>query len=99
MKPVTHPPDVLLRAYGDLVNQAFLFLRGYSHGNEIDRSELHDLGDAMHNVAGIIMDYGEWTDDEKYRELYLRPFDAKWGTKSIRLEDFLESRIRVHSSR
>jgi hypothetical protein len=50
----------------------------------------------MHNIAGIMTNYGGRPDDERYRELYLRPFDAKWGTRSIALEQFLESRLRVH---
>src|SRR6266700_1088726 len=96
MKPIVHPPDAVLRAYGDLINQVFLFLRVRSHNKDLNHEELFDLADAMHNIAGIIMDYGAWTDDEKYRELYLRPFDAKWGKNSIRLEQFLESRLREH---
>ncbi|HMF18403.1 MAG TPA: hypothetical protein VKE98_14430 [Gemmataceae bacterium] len=94
MKPVVHPPDAILRAYGDLINQVFLFLRASSH--HIDHAELFDLADAMHNVATIVMDYGAWTDDKKYREYYLRPFDAKWGKTSIQLEQYLESRLQEH---
>lgn len=95
MKPVVHPPDALLRAYGDLINEVYLFLRSRSR-NDIGDEELFDLADAMHNIAGIVMDYGEWTDDENYRELYLRPFDKKWGKSSIQLERFLESRLQEH---
>ena len=51
MKPVSHPPDALLRAYADLLDQVFLFLRGRSHGNAFDRIELFDLADAMHNIS------------------------------------------------
>ena len=96
MKPVVHPPDVVLRSCGDLINQVFLFLRNYSHDKHLNCEELFDLADAMHNIAEIITDYGAWTDDEKYRKLYLRPFDAKWGSKSIGLERFLESRLQEH---
>ena len=96
MKPVIHPPDALLRAYADLLNQVFLFLRGRSHDKALDQEELFDLADALHNIGGILADYGAWTDDEKYRRLYLRPFDRKWGRKSLRLEEFLQSRLDEH---
>lgn len=96
MKPVIHPPDAILRAYADLLNQAFLFLRGRSHGKTLDQEELFDLADALHNIGGIFVDYGAWTDDEKYRRLYLRPFDRKWENKSIRLEEFLQTRLDEH---
>jgi hypothetical protein len=93
VKPINHPPDAVLRAYCDLITQVFLVLRIRSHDKEFNREELFDLADAMHNISGIIADYGSWTDDEKYRRLYLRPFDAKWGNNSICLEQFIESRL------
>jgi hypothetical protein len=96
MKPVTHPPDTVLRAYGDLIRQVFLFLRARAHDPEFDREELFDLADAMHNIAGVLIDYGAWTDDAKYRKLYLRPFDAKWEKRSIELEEFLEARLQEY---
>src|SRR5262245_55540902 len=76
MKPAVHPPDAVLRAYADLLNQVFLFLRSRSHS--LDQEELFDLADALHNIGGILADYGAWTDDENYRRLYLRPFDRRW---------------------
>jgi hypothetical protein len=97
MKPVVHPPDAVLRAYADLLNQVFLFLRGRSHDTALDQKEILDLADALHNIGGILADYGAWTDDEMYRRLYLRPFDRKWGNKSLRLEEFLQSRLDEHS--
>ena len=96
MKPVVHPPDAVLRAYADLLNQVFLFLRGHSHNKALDQEDLFDLADALHNIGGILANYGAWTDDEKYRELYLRPFDRKWENKSIRLEECLQSRLDEH---
>lgn len=95
MKPVVHPPDAILRAYGDLVNQVFVFLRSRSHRG-LCEEEIFDLADAMHNIGDLMTSYGWWTDDEKYRELYLRPFDKKWEKSSIRLEEFLESRLQVY---
>jgi hypothetical protein len=97
MKPVVHPPDAVLRAYADLLNQVFLFLRGRSHDKALDQEELFDLAETLHNIGGILADYGAWTDDEKYRRLYLRPFDKKWGSESLRLEEFLQSRLVEHS--
>jgi hypothetical protein len=60
---------------------------------KLDQEELFDLADALHNIGGILADYGAWTADEKYRQLYLRPFDRKWGNESLRLEAFLQSRL------
>ena len=97
MKPIIHPPDAILRAYGDLTTQVFVYLRNRSHNNGVSPEELFDLADAMHNVAAIVTDYGVWTDDERYREWYLRPFDQKWGAKSIRLEECLETLLHEHS--
>jgi hypothetical protein len=77
-------------------DQIFLSLRGRSHDKALDQEELFDLADALHNIGGILVDYGTWTDDEKYRRLYLRPFDRKWVTKSLRLEAFLPSRLDEH---
>src|SRR5262249_29098269 len=99
MKSVVHPPDAALRADAGLLHQVFLFLRGRSHDKALDQEELFDLADALHNIGGIVADYGAWTDDETYRRLYLRPFDQKWGNKSLRLEEFLQSRLDEHSKK
>jgi hypothetical protein len=88
----------VLRAYADLLNQVFLFLRGRSHHKALGQEELFDLADALHNIAGILVDYGACTDDEKYRRLYLRPFDRKWENKSIRLEEFLQFKLDENST-
>jgi hypothetical protein len=77
MKPLRHPPDAILRAYADLLNQVFLFLRCRSEDKTIDQQELFDLADALHNIGSLVVDYGSWTDDERYRRPYLRPFDEK----------------------
>ena len=99
MKPVVHPPDAILRAYADLLNQVFLFLRSRSHNWALDQEEVFDLADAMHNIGGILADYGAWTDAEKYRRLCLRHFDQKWGDKSFRLGEFPQSRLDEHSKK
>jgi hypothetical protein len=82
MKPV-RPPDTVLRAYADLLNQVFLFTRGRSHDKALDNDELFDLADAMHNVGGILADYGVWTDDDKYQRLYLRPLTGSGETRAF----------------
>src|SRR5438477_192112 len=97
MKPIRHPPDAVLRAYADLVNHVFLFLRVRSHDRALQHEELFDSVDALHNIGGIFADYGAWTDDERYRQLYLRPFDQRWGDQGLRLEQFLQSRLEEHS--
>ncbi len=94
MKPVRHPPDEILRAYAELVNHTFLFVRAHS-GSPKDADVVHALADAMHNVGAIFTDYGDWPDDEKYRTAYLRPFDAQWAQRAFSLEGFLESRLRA----
>lgn len=97
MRPVIHPPDAVLRAYSDLVNHVFMYLRVRSRGG-INNEELFDLADAMHNIGDLLSGYGSWVDDEKYRERYLRPFDRKWRKNSIGLEDFLRSRLEKELS-
>lgn len=88
------PEKVIQLAYADLIGEVFLRLR-----NDLfkDRDQVHDLGDALHNISGILGSYGAWIEDQKYRELYLRPYDEQWGSKGLVLEDFLDERIEVHS--
>ena len=97
MKPIQHPPDVIFRAYADLVYQVFLYLRSHSGELATNQEGLHDLADAMHNIGDFFTNYGAWIDDEQYRLYYLRPFDKKWGASMFGLEEFLEQRLRVHS--
>ena len=52
MKSIAHPPDTVLRAYSDLVKQVFLYLRNFAQ--ELDRNQLYDLSDAMHNIDAIL---------------------------------------------
>ena len=58
---------------------------------------IQDLADAMHNIGAIVASYGTWTDDEKYRAIYLRPFDQRWGKDLFWLEAFLEERLKEYS--
>lgn len=59
--------------------------------------EAQDLADAMHNIAELLVDYGVHLDDERYRALYLRPFDRRWAQDGFGLEQFLESRLSRYS--
>jgi hypothetical protein len=81
-------------AYADLVARAFLHIR-----NRASRSdeELHDLADALHNISGILGEYGAWIDDAGYRSQYLKPYDARWGSAGLSLEAFLDERIAHHT--
>ena len=88
------PEEIIQLAYADLVSEIFLRLR---NGLFKDPDQLHDLGDAMHNVSGILGDYGAWIEDQKYRKLYLKHYDSVWGAKGLALEAFLEERINYHS--
>ena len=92
MKPVCHPPESILRAYCKLTNHVFVVLRLNSHNSELDHKWLFDLANAMHNVGDLIAHYGDWVDDERYREFYLRPFDQKWP--GPQLEQLLERYLR-----
>jgi hypothetical protein len=94
MENVTHPPDAILWAYSRLLDQVFLYLRNASHGIEpITAKQLFDLGDALHNISGILSGYGSWIDDENYRQLYLRPYDRCWASVGFGLEAFLDGKI------
>jgi hypothetical protein len=94
MKSPSLPPDRILTAYARLIDRAFAYIRSKSFINDDKvRDQIGDLADALHNVSGILTDYGGWTDDERFRELYLRPFDRKWGKEVFRMERFLEQEL------
>lgn len=92
---MNHAPDHLQFAYAKLVELAFVYVR---NGAIPEKEQLHDLGDALHNVSGILTDYGSWVDDAKFRELYLRPYDQKWGQSVLNLEKRLEDFIALYKS-
>lgn len=96
-RPIQLPPEPVLRAYADLLYQSFLFIRGRANGKTVNPEELHALADALHNLPSMLLDYGGWTDDQKYRALYLRPFDEKWGGNSFSLEKFVKEKIQEYS--
>jgi len=71
----------------------FVHLRNYD-ATQAEREEIADLGDALHNLAQFLTEYGEWIDDEKFRKLFIRPFDEKWGDSSINLEKILKHELK-----
>lgn len=97
MRLVAHPPDAILRAYSDLLSHVLVFQRSLFILRDLNQDEASDLADAMHNIGGLLTDYGVIWDDEKYRELYLRPFDRRWAHAGFGLEQFLESRLKRYA--
>jgi hypothetical protein len=91
---MNHHTRVIQLAYADLVGHVFLYLR---NGCITNPQQLHDLADALHNVSGILGDYGAWIDDQEYRRLYFKHYDTLWGDKYLALERFLDERIAFHS--
>ncbi|MDF3057034.1 MAG: hypothetical protein K0R17_1249 [Rariglobus sp.] len=93
---MNHAPDAIHHAYAALVARVFLNIRNNRY---TEKEELHDLGDALHNISGILGNYGAWIEDEEYRRLYIRPYDAKWSSKTLNLEQFLDESIRSYSEK
>jgi len=87
-----HPPDEILCAYAHLLDMVFCHIR--SNDFE-DKEQLRDLGDALHNISWVLTNYGKWCDEEGFRESYIRPYDAKWGSKCINLEQFLNKMTHI----
>ena len=98
MKPLRLPPEAVLRSYADLLRQVFLFLRGASHRGPIDPDLQFALADALHNVSELLTEYDVWVDDERFRDLYLRPFDESWSHKAFALEAFLDGRMKAYAN-
>jgi hypothetical protein len=87
---------IVCAAYADLVGRAFLELRNRTIKEE---DQIHDLGDALHNVSGVLVSHGAWIEDEEYRRLYLRPYDTRWRGRGLMLESFLQERVEFHSKK
>lgn len=85
-----HAPDDIQYGYLKLLDRVFLKIRSNDFSYE---EELSDLGDALHNISALLLDYGKWIDDKKYRELYLRAYDTKWGHIGFTLESVLKKYI------
>jgi len=89
-------PDHLQFAYAKLTEYVFCHIR---NGTITEPHQLRDLADAMHNVSGILADYGSWVDDSKYRELYLRHYDQVWGHLGLKLEQCLDDFISIYQNK
>jgi len=87
--------QIIQLAYADLVSEVFLRIRNTT----FSEAQLHDLGDAFHNISGILGNYGGWIEDQEYRRLYLKHYDAVWGSKGLALEAFLDARISFHTEK
>jgi hypothetical protein len=89
------PERIIQLAYADLVSEVFLRIRN----KNFNEDQLHDLADALHNISGILGNYGTWIGDKEYRRLYLKHFDTVWGSKGLALEAFLDERIKFHTEK
>jgi hypothetical protein len=94
---IARAADPVYRAYLDLVVDAFLYFRSHVGQNTANQEELRDLADALHNISGILGDYGAWIDDMKYREMYLRRYDNQWAKEGFGLERFIDERVAYYS--
>lgn len=95
-EPCINTSNAIHRAYADLVGHAFLYIRSCIE-SDTSAEEIHDLADSLHNVSGILNNYGSWVDDDKYRRLYIQRFDAKWANDGFGIEWFLNERIAYYS--
>lgn len=100
------PPEQLHRAYLYLVYQVFVLIRSSGRLGAEQGAFATDLADAMHNVTDLLSHYGDgWLDDQKFRKLYLRPFDERWsdhpaGGVSLEaiLNQFMDENVRATHS-
>jgi len=96
---ITRASDPVHRAYVDLVAAAFLYFRSNIGQHTSNQEELHDLADALHNISGILGDYGSWIDDMKYREMYLRRYDTLWAKDGFGLEQYIDARVTYYATK
>ncbi len=92
-EPSVRPPESVLRAYLHLLHRAFLFLRVPWAGQPAELAARRDLADALHNVPSMLQKYDAWISDEKFRRIYLRSFDKRWGQEIFSLEKTIEENI------
>ena len=83
MKPLRLPPDRRLAACLRGPNGVKSFCSwAFRPIRPLDPNVQFALSDALHNVSELLTDYGGWVDDERFRVLYLRPFDENWSHKA-----------------
>ena len=94
---LVQPPEPLLRAYLDLVHTVFVDIRSSARMGELQDEYVTALANAMHNISSLIGAYDcGYVNDEKYRRMYLRPFDEYWRTRGaspIQLEAELDNAL------
>lgn len=62
----------------------------------IEPQALSDLAEALHNIPDLLLDYGRWIDEPRYRKDYLRRFDDKWAERAFSLEAFILERLEMY---
>jgi hypothetical protein len=96
------PPELLLRAYLDLIHTVFVDLRSSARMGESHGEYVYSLAQAMHNISSLIGRYDcGYVNDEKYRRMYLQPFDELWRGKDgspIQLQFELDEAIAAIAS-
>ena len=73
-----------ISAHLKVIREATVFARNMSMRCD-DLQMIHDLMDAIHNTPQHI-ENDFWT-DEKYLEMYYSPYDKKWGSKGLSLNE------------
>ena len=74
---MTLPPNNELKACRDAIRMAVLEARAWGRQNEVPAEQLSDLMDAVHNIPGIIQNWGDSSISEIRREI--STYDKKWG--------------------
>lgn len=75
-KPKSIPPEPYFSGALYLLYMVALFIR--NDASKIEKEQLSDLGDAIHNVPESLTEYGHYFDEQKIRDMYLAPYDRKW---------------------
>lgn len=91
-----YAPEQIHFAYTRLVEIVFINIRNNTIKN---KEQLRDLAAALHNIGGILTAYGTWVDDAKFRQLYLQPYDKKWGQNGLNLEKSIAGLIDGYTRR
>jgi len=84
--PKRPAPEPFFSAGHYLLYEVALFIRNYA--DKISPDQLHDLGDAIHNLPQALLEYGDRFDERKFRDMYFRPYDDKWAKLAKRTADF-----------
>ena len=69
-------PEPCFSAYLYLMYWVVVHIR--SQAAQMPPEQIADLADAIHNIPEFLLENREW-DDEKFRHLFLEPYDEKWA--------------------